>query len=299
MSSNNVDYAALMGWTMLPAAISAGIFAVVDLAFIFYWRACRIPPARRTLFHLVLWATFRTAAMVCRTMLNFDQYASNLTLFIVTELLMSLAMFPLIRITIANLFKVNESVIFLKHAFSEQYNAGGRRNHSTLGRRELAGLKRLQDMTSIVILLVVVDLIAAIIWIMNTPAGTPPDPTAVTMRLGGTWAVAGISWLELLAAGYTLMVSQALPFQARTGSFVVSCSQILIYQSLALTVRTGYKLYSVGVFGPAPVTVPEIIFFTLDLLPELLFALPFLMPNQVEKMEPITDEQKDGLLAGA
>ncbi|KAI9202489.1 uncharacterized protein BJ171DRAFT_514399 [Polychytrium aggregatum] len=293
MSSTEIRYADYLGWTFVPAVVASAIFVATDLILLFNLVRCKTRPARPTFYIMIAWATFRAAGMISRALLTTDAFASNLGLLITAEVLMSVALLPLVRTLSANLVRVNKSIIHLKHGHGQnqgQGQASASHRVNSLGRRELGKLDRIQGASSILLFIIITALITGAVWILNTPPGVPVDPTATTLRLAGSWGIAVFTWIQFAVCGWTLLEALRLPRPAQSGSYVVANSSILVLQVVMLIVRTGYGLYSNGAVGTAPAVIPEATFYVLSLLPELVYASPFLMPRQVEKLEPASDE---------
>ncbi|KAI9207990.1 uncharacterized protein BJ171DRAFT_578463 [Polychytrium aggregatum] len=290
MSSSGIRYADYLGWTFTPAVIASVIFLATDFLLVFNLLRCKVPPARSTFYVMIAWATLRSAGMICRALSTTDQLGSNLGLFITTAVLISVALFPLLRTLIANLLRVHVSVDNIKRIHglvqaSQPSNVRGRQH---------GNFKHFQSVSSMALLVIIVVLISGVVWILNTPAGVAVDPTATTLRLAGTWALAVFTWIQFFACVRAFIVVLGLPKRIRSETHLVANSIILIFQSVMLIIRTIYGLYAIGAIGTVALAIPEGIYYSLGLVTELLYVVPFLIPKQVEKMEPVpTESQKE------
>ncbi|KAJ3194784.1 hypothetical protein HK101_001903 [Irineochytrium annulatum] len=236
----------LVSWASLPAYVASGVFVILLLVFAAnliraYSNKDRFRPRARTAFTLLTsFALFRALGFILRAVSATMDNGPGLALYITVLVFQSMGFLPLLQL--------------LLDATSEWLNhVQGGPSGGLFG--------KIQRYLRIIVVITVTVAITGAVWVAQA-APCLPSPTAVNIRNASLWMIAALTWVSVLFA-------LRLGGSGGPGGLVA----LLVIQGLLLTVRTSYNLVyylRTDMFRDEPS------FYLLSILPEVLFALPFL-----------------------
>ncbi|KAJ3153711.1 hypothetical protein HK101_001722 [Irineochytrium annulatum] len=238
------------GWTAVPAFVLAGICIIYFGVFVSNLIRANQSSAkdvyptktRATFIYVTSFSAFRAIGFILRGIAASADGGPKLGLYITVLVFQSLGFLPLIQLLLDT---TSDWLSFVSGG-----NMGG-----------LFG--KIQRYLRIILIAIVCVAVTGAVWVAQA-APCLPSNTAVTIRNVSLWLIACLTWIAFLFS-FRL---------ARHPLGGTPTSYLLLVQSLLLIVRTSYSLIY---YLRTDILRDETAFYLMSILPEILFAAPFLL----------------------